>query len=195
MARDRASRPEAKPLRLFAAVEITQDAKRAVASAVQPWRERFPRARWSPEDNWHVTLKFLGRTWPRLRGWVEERLRAAAGGIEPFEVRLDGLGAFPSASRARVVWAGLSDDTGRFAALAATIDAALASEFPVETRPWQPHLTVGRSDPPIPLPEGFAGSMVEPVGFRVDRVVLFQSHLRRPAPVYEALATFPLGSE
>ena len=26
-----------------------------------------------------------------------------------------------------------------------------------------------------------------------DRVVLYQSTLRRPAPVYEALATFPLG--
>jgi RNA 2',3'-cyclic 3'-phosphodiesterase len=193
MARDRASRPEAKPLRLFAAVEIPPEAKRVVASAVAPWREQFPKARWSPEDNWHVTLKFMGRTWPRLRGWVEERMRAATGGVEPFEVRLEGLGAFPSAGRARVVWAGVSDGTGRFAALAAAIDEALATEFPVETRPWHPHLTVGRSDPPIPLPDGFVDSPVEPVGFRIDRVALFQSHLRRPAPRYEALATFPLG--
>jgi RNA 2',3'-cyclic 3'-phosphodiesterase len=193
MARDRASRPEARPLRLFAAVEIPPEAKLAVASAVEPWRERFPKARWSPEANWHVTLKFLGRTWPRLRGWVEENLGTAAEEIEPFEVRLDGLGAFPSISRARVVWVGVSDGTTRFAALAAAIDEALASEFPAETRPWHPHLTVGRSDPPIPLPEGFAGSSVEPVGFHVDRVILFQSHLRRPAPHYEALATFPLG--
>jgi RNA 2',3'-cyclic 3'-phosphodiesterase len=193
MARDRASRPEAKPLRLFAAVEISQEAKEAVAAAVAPWRERFPKARWSPQDNWHVTLKFMGRTWPRLRGWVEERLRAAAQGIEPFEVRLDGMGAFPSAGRARVVWAGISDATGRFAGLAVSIDEALATEFPAETRAWHPHLTVGRSDPPIPLPAEFAAAAVEPVRFRVERVVLFESHLRRPAPRYEALATFPLG--
>jgi RNA 2',3'-cyclic 3'-phosphodiesterase len=193
MARDRAARPEAKPLRLFAAVEISQDAKRAVASAVAPWHEAFPKARWAPQDNWHVTLKFLGGTWPRLRGWVEERLRAAATDVDPFEVALDGLGAFPSAGRARVIWAGVSDTTGRFAALAASIDESLASEFRVETRPWHPHLTVARSDPPIRLPEEFARSPVEAVGFRVERVVLFQSHLRRPAPRYEALAAFPLG--
>ena len=28
--------------------------------------------------------------------------------------------------------------------------------------------------------------------FQVDRIVLFRSHLRRPAPVYEPVETFPL---
>ncbi len=99
MARDRSARPEAPPLRLFVAVEIPEDAKRAVASATEPWRERFPKARWPPEENWHVTLVFLGRTWPRLRPWVEERVAAVARRTAPFEARIDGLGAFPSARR------------------------------------------------------------------------------------------------
>ena len=28
--------------------------------------------------------------------------------------------------------------------------------------------------------------------FEIDRIVLFRSHLRRPAPVYEPIGVFPL---
>jgi len=34
------------------------------------------------------------------------------------------------------------------------------------------------------------GEMLEP--FEIDRIVLFRSHLRRPAPMYEPLGTYPL---
>ena len=70
MARDRASRPEAKPLRLFAAVEIPEEIRGALADAVTQVRERFPKARWVPIQNQHVTVKFLGSTYPRLVDWV-----------------------------------------------------------------------------------------------------------------------------
>src|SRR6266516_1170716 len=70
VARDRATRPEAKPQRLFVAVEVSEQAKRAVADAIEPWRQAFPQGRWVHAENWHVTMKFLGRTWPRLVGWV-----------------------------------------------------------------------------------------------------------------------------
>ena len=79
MARDRASRPEAKPLRLFAAVEIPQDIRGALAEAVLPVRERFPKARWVPIQNQHVTVKFLGSTYPRLVEWVTGSISTVAG--------------------------------------------------------------------------------------------------------------------
>ena len=192
MARDRAARPEAKALRLFVAVEVPAEARAAIEAAVAPWRERFPRARWAPEDNWHVTLKFLGQTWPRLRTWVEERVGEAAAACAPFETRLTALGAFPERGKARVLWAGLDDDAGAMAALVAALDDALAREFAPETRAFSPHVTVARSDPPLALPDGFRGSSLSPVSFRVAGVTLFRSHLQRPAPRYEPLARFSL---
>jgi hypothetical protein len=42
MARDRAARPEAKPLRLFVALDIPEGVKDAVEAAFAPWREAFP---------------------------------------------------------------------------------------------------------------------------------------------------------
>ena len=183
--------PEAAPLRLFVAVEIPEDVKRTVASAIAPWHERFPKARWPPQENWHATLVFLGRTWPRLRPWVEEQVAAVAHRTVPFEARIEGLGAFPSPRRARVLWAGIAGD-GAPAALAGAVAAALADEFPPESRPFHAHLTVARSDPPIALPDEFALTPLASEPFRVDRLVLFQSHLRRPAPVYEPLLAAPL---
>ena len=93
MARDRASRPEAKPLRLFVAFEIPEDVRDIVESAVAPWRERYPRAKWVPKPNQHVTLKFLGATWPRLVEWVRDSVGQAARANEQARTRVTGLGA------------------------------------------------------------------------------------------------------
>jgi 2'-5' RNA ligase len=192
MARDRASRPEAKPLRLFAAVEIPEEVRAALAEAVTPFRERFPKARWVPLRNQHVTVKFLGSTYPRLVEWVPETISGVAGRHEPFATRVEGLGAFPKARTAHVLWAGLEDD-GRLERLAADLDQAFAREFAPEKRAFTPHLTLARFDPPVGLEPLEVAFESEP--FEIDRVVLFRSHLRRPAPVYESIGVFPLAGE
>jgi 2'-5' RNA ligase len=192
MVRDRAARPEAAPLRLFVAVDVPHDARLAIERAIDPFREAFPKARWVPIENWHVTLKFLGRTWPRLVEWVHDRVRDVAASQDGFLVRLSGLGAFPSPRRARVVWAGLEDPSNRLAEIALALDAAMVREFEAEKRAFTPHLTVARSDPPIALPADFAEVPVASEAFAIDGLVLYRSHLRRPAPRYEPLGTFPL---
>ena len=77
--------------------------------------------------------------------------------------------------------------------MAGALDDGLAKEFAPEKRAFTPHLTVARSDPPLLLPEGFADTELAPVAFTVDHLTLFRSHLRRPAPLYEPLGSFPLG--
>jgi RNA 2',3'-cyclic 3'-phosphodiesterase len=191
MARDRSSRPEAKPLRLFVAFDVPQSVRDAVGDAVAPWRERYPRAKWVPKQNQHVTLKFLGSTWPRLVEWVHEMVAAAARANEPVRTRVTGLGAFPNEGRARVLWAGLDDAEGRLARIAAALDESVAREFAPEKRGFTPHLTVARFDPAVKLVGlGEVNPASEP--FDIDGIVLYRSHLRRPAPVYEPLARFPL---
>jgi 2'-5' RNA ligase len=194
MARDRASRPGARPLRLFVALEIPQDVRELVDGAIAPIRDLHPRGRWVPTQNQHVTLKFLGPTWPRLLGWVSEAVEGVARASRPFSSRVEGFGAFPSWRRARVLWAALNDADGRMSALAEELGRALAEEFAPERRAFTPHLTVARFDPPVELdPEWARGRAPASAAFPVDRIVLFRSHLRRPAPVYEVVGEFPLG--
>jgi 2'-5' RNA ligase len=192
MARDHGSRTEARPLRLFVAFDVSVEAADEVARAIGPWVRQFPLARWVPRENWHVTLKFLGQTLPRLEGWVHERVGETAAAAAPVATRLTTLGSFPSRGRARVLWAGIDDEVGGLAGIAATLDETLRREFRPESRPLSPHLTVARSEPPIRLPDGFGDDALDAVGFTVDRIVLFRSHLRRPAPRYESLEAFPL---
>ena len=190
MARDRASRPAAKPLRLFVAFEVPGEVRAGLSRAVAPLRERLPKARWVPERNQHVTLKFLGSTYPRLVEWVTSTVGEIASAHTVFETRVADLGAFPNQRRARVLWAGLDDPDSRAAAIATALDGALAREFKPETRPFTPHLTVARFDPQVGLEPDEVAFVSE--WFAVDHIVLFRSHLRRPAPVYEPVATYGL---
>lgn len=193
MARDRAARPEAKPLRLFAAVDIPDKAKAEIERAVEPWRDLLPTARWVRPENWHVTVKFMGRTYPRLVDWVHESCRAAASRIRPFRVELDGVGVFPRPTSARVFWIGLDDEDGGLSALASALDRELEKEFPPEKRGFTAHLTVARFNPTVKVdPDQLGRTMLEPSPFRVGELVLFRSHLSPRGARYEPLERFPL---
>jgi 2'-5' RNA ligase len=195
VARDRAARPEARPLRLFAAVDLPPSASRAVVDAVEPWKERLGAGRWVKPENWHVTMKFLGRTFPRLVDWVHDMAREAASAVRPFRVSLRGLGAFPSVGRARVLWAGMEDEGDGFRALASALEEKLGKEFPPEKRPFSAHLTVARFDPPVRLKEHaeeLAATEIPARPFKVGQLVLYRSHLSPRGARYEALETFPL---
>ncbi len=192
MAGDRAARPETASRRLFVAVEIPDEAKRMVHEAIEPWRLAFPRAKWVPSANWHVTLKFLGATRPRLHEWVLEAVDGVATSQVPVTARLHGLGAFPSAARARVLWVGIDDSANGLGTLAGDLDAALTKEFRVEARAFHAHLTVARSEPPLHLPHEYGATALLTEAFSIERLLVYQSDLGRSAPLYEPIAAFPL---
>jgi 2'-5' RNA ligase len=197
MARDRSSRPEAKPLRLFIAVDVPDRIKGNVASAIEPFRDRIPGARWTRSEGWHVTLKFLGTTWPRLLDRVVASVSTAASAAEAFETRMTEVGVFPSPGRARVVWAGLEDREGHFSTLVKVLDDLLVEDFVPEKRAFTPHLTLARLNPPRSIrefaPELVGTSLVsEP--FVVDRLVLYRSYLSPKGATYEPLVDASLGA-
>lgn len=196
MARERSDQPEAKPLRLFIAVAVPEAVKTALESHVAPFRQRVPAARWTQSDGWHVTLKFLGATWPRLVDTVKEAVATAAGEATAFPSALTQLGVFPSPGRTRVVWAGLSDPDGRFARMAARLDDLLAEDFTPEDRPLiTPHLTLARLNPSRDIREfapDLVGASVASHPFPVDHLVLFQSRLSPRGATYQPILEAPL---
>lgn len=197
MARDRASRPEAKPIRMFVAVDVPGAVKDQLLERMTPYRDRLPGARWTQPSSWHVTLKFLGWVWPRL----ESTVRAAVADVgprsgAPFEARLTQVGAFPSAARARVLWAGLADaPAGRFAEITQLLDDSLAEHFEPEHREYTPHLTLARLVPPRRVDEfvpGLVGTDVSSGLFPIQDLVLYRSHLSPKGATYEPLVRTPL---
>jgi 2'-5' RNA ligase len=196
LARDRASRPEARPLRLFIAVDVPDAVKAELAEKIGPFRERIPGARWTREDGWHVTLKFLGATWPRLMEQVSGAVAEAARRAAPFATRLTVLGVFATPRRARVVWAGLADPDERFAGIVRALDQLLAEDFEPEDREFTPHLTLARLNPTRDIREfapEIVGMEIPSADFEVQRLVLYRSHLSPHGATYEPLLARPLG--
>ena len=149
----------------------------------------IPSARWVPVQNIHLTLSFLGRVDESRIPEVSGALASSVSDYVDFTVRLDELGAFPSQRRARVLWAGLADPTRGLSAIAESVVSALESiGFPREARAFTPHVTMARLKVPRPVTLSVVPA---PVPFPVERISLFESHLQRPAPVYEEIATFP----
>jgi 2'-5' RNA ligase len=182
-------REERRSRRLFVAVELPPAVQTAVDEAIRPWRGRIA-ARWVRPDARHVTLRFLGQVAADDVANVRRAVASAAPTVGPVTIRLRGLGAFPSAARARVLWAGLDDRAGRLAGVALALDTALASpptRFAPPTRAFRPHLTLARCAPPVRLPADYSETAVEPVSFEVVAMVLFESVPAPGPPTYDAL--------
>jgi 2'-5' RNA ligase len=148
-------------------------------------------------DNFHITLKFLGGVDEGRIPDVIEALRGAAREHAPLDMDVAGLGAFPSAVRPRVLWAGVTAGQAPLGALAASVDAALAAlGFPREDRAFSPHVTLGRVRQPRRAPalaRALSANATRPFGrVAVREVALMQSHLASPGARYTALAVIPL---
>lgn len=177
--------------RLFLGVPLTEEARGALEAHLRPHCGSLP-GRQVPSVNWHLTLRFLGDTSPALRESVADELRGAPLGAA-FPLGFAGLGAFPRPARATVLWLAVGEGAAPLRALAAEVEAAARrAGFPAEERPFAPHLTLARVQPPRDLRELLSRTPPFPGRMPVDAVVLFRSRLGGGPPRYEALERFPL---
>jgi len=181
--------PEIERERLFIGVPLSEEARREIASRLP---SPLP-GRAVPADKWHFTLRFLGGTDQDARLSLIESLSAARL-VVPFDIRFEGLGAFPGPGRARVLWVGVETGKAELKALAQRVESALEQAgFAPEARPFNAHLTVSRIQPPSSVKTTVTRGRDVRGSMRVDKVVLFRSHLGRGGSRYEWIAEFPLG--
>jgi 2'-5' RNA ligase len=187
-------------LRLFIAVPLPVEAASAVGRILdgvgEPGRARG--IRWVQSEGLHLTLRFLGVATADAVDPIADALRVAAAGRMPFDVVLRGAGAFPSATRPRVLWLGIDDGAPELTALADALDRPLErAGWPLPTRPFRAHLTVARTDAArYDAAAAAARALIaradgDPTRFTARRVVLFRSHLGRGPARYEPLAEVP----
>jgi 2'-5' RNA ligase len=163
-------------MRLFFAVPFPSP----VSERLADWAQRRPLAgaRWTFDAGLHLTLQFLGEVSAGRLAAAREALSALHG--PPFEVAVQGLGAFPDERRPRVLWAGVSQGADRLAGLSADLgDVLRAKEFVLEDRAFSAHVTLARFRTPIADLAGRieADRKTEWGTFPADRVGLFESRL------------------
>jgi 2'-5' RNA ligase len=185
-------------MRLFVAIEIPSEIRGALAAFLKELRAIAPQAKWVRADNLHVTLKFLGEVEPSKFAVVRTALAAMR---FPQAVALDfrGLGFFPNEKRPRVFWTRM-EASPNLAPLAADIDQAMHKlGFSLEERPFTPHLTLARFNPPGLPPKLLAAAQQNQsrsFGSLTTREFhLIESKLRPTGAEYTNLQSFPFVSE
>ncbi len=133
-----------------------------------------------PVKDFHITLKFLGESFPR-------QVVSAAQGIifRPFELTLSCIGAFPSMSRPRIVWAGV-EPKEPVVALQRLLDERLLDAGFKPDNKFLPHITVARNQRmrKITVPK------LIPKKIYVGSFFLMHSKLTPLGPVYRQLREF-----
>ncbi|HET6228560.1 MAG TPA: RNA 2',3'-cyclic phosphodiesterase [Longimicrobiaceae bacterium] len=179
--------------RLFVGVAISDEVRQGLVDHLAGTvGERGLPGRAVPPASWHLTLRFLGDTDPKDAERLRAELRAAPLAVA-FEMGFGQMGAFPRAARASVVWVGVESGACALRALAAEVErAAVRAGFAAEPRPFAPHLTLSRVQPPRDVSAVLRAIPPFRARMRVDSVVLFRSRLGAGPPRYEAVETFPL---
>jgi RNA 2',3'-cyclic 3'-phosphodiesterase len=153
------------------------------------------KVRWVRPANVHLTLKFLGEVSEDALVRVAEALEPVRLRHHPFEVEFSGFGAFPSARRARILWAGISEGSDRLRALARDVEVSLESlGFEREDRAYVPHLTLGRArGRPVALTAVETPPTVP--GFSVRHMELVKSVPGEAGTTYSTLANYLLSED
>jgi RNA 2',3'-cyclic 3'-phosphodiesterase len=189
-------------IRSFIAIPLSGEVQRAVRKIARELHGEKDGMKWVPEDNLHLTLKFLGDVVDRDVPQVCKVIRECCQSTPPFELEFEGTGGFPSDERPRVVWAGITSGGESLIDLVARLETGLAKlGFKPEPRDYRPHLTLGR------VRSGTRSASEEVVEkvlrfkhrrlglLLVDQVRLYASFLDKAGATYNVMDTIWLGAD
>ncbi|MEM6491707.1 MAG: RNA 2',3'-cyclic phosphodiesterase, partial [Pseudomonadota bacterium] len=149
-----------------------------------------PGARWTPEENVHVTLKFIGEIDEGLAADIDEALAEVQ--AAPFTMALAGVGAFDR----RLIWAGV-EPADPINALRRKVETAAArAGAPRSERRYAPHATIARVKQGDPTRiAGFLSThaLFRSEAFAVESFALISSVLGREQARHRVEVEYPLG--
>lgn len=182
-------------MRVFVALDIPEDVRRALGEFITRLAPLGRGARWARAESLHVTLKFIGEAPDEKVPAIRDAL-VGIPAMAPVEMRFRGTGFFPDARRPRVFWAGIEAGP-ELVALAEAVEAALEPlGIPRERREFRPHLTLARfkSDEGLAVlrDELARAGAAEFGSATADAFYLYQSILRPAGAEYVRQASFPL---
>lgn len=185
-------------LRLFCAIPLSPEVRDRAAEHITRLRDRFPqvRASWERTEKLHITLKFFGNVESARTNSLAAAITRAASTINPFNLRIEGAGAFPTHGNPRVLWLGVHDESGTLTSLHQTLEDEYAPlGFKRDDRPFHPHITLARLRQPANTRQ-FAAQHQEtgfpPLELNVNEIILMKSDLGPSGSRYTPLSRHSL---
>ncbi len=132
--------------RLFVSVDPPPEFEPRIRDVQSTVRQTNADVSYTKPEQAHATVKFVGDVEGYEVDEVKDAVDSAVEDVEPFPLRLEGAGVFPSMDYIKVVWVGVEDPTGRLHDLADLLDDKTVGRGLADSRehPFNPHLTLGR---------------------------------------------------
>jgi len=153
----------------------------------------LPDARWTPPEQFHLTLCFIGEV--DGASFLDIREALAETTCPAFSLRLQSVGFFPPRGQPWVVWAGVEKCEPLTALQHKVVARLLQLGFVPENRKFAPHVTLARLDQ---TPASKVGKYLAINGlfavdpFPVDCFALYSSVLGRKGATHRVEQTYPL---
>jgi RNA 2',3'-cyclic 3'-phosphodiesterase len=175
-------------IRLFTAIELPE----SVRTRLMLLQGGVPGARWSPVENLHLTLRFIGEVNEATANDIDDVLAAIRSSA--FDLTLKDAGEFGGRDP-HALWIGVAPNEALMR-LAAKIESALQRMgLEAETRKYTPHVTLARlRDAPISKVREFLGAHgpFDSGPFPVRRFALFSSHPSSNGSLYRVERSYAL---
>jgi len=188
-----------KKHRIFIAINLPEEIKRELFLYSRKWPEL--QAKWTPKDNLHVTLEFLGDVTDEELGEVCLAAKDTLGVQKSFNLSINQIIYGPPRLRSgqtpRMVWA-MGDKSKELGELRQTLEKALLKKvsFIPENRGSAPHITLARLSSFVfkqidqdEIPE--INETIDLV-FTVESIEIMESELKRGGPQYTVLESYQL---
>lgn len=185
-------------IRSFISVEVPEKVKSRMMEVKKELAPLDPYIRWVRPEGIHLTLKFLGNIDPSQEEAVSTCIKGVVKDVRPFAVKLSGAGVFPNNRYPRVLWIGIIEGQEQLSSIYQGLEEGLKRQgFKPESRPFRPHLTLGRFRDGGKAGRVLSQEMLERAAaweesFTVDEVKLMRSQLHPSGAVYTVLKACPL---
>lgn len=185
-------------IRTFICIELPEHERERLGAIQTRLKRHNARVSWTAPGNIHLTLAFLGDVEETQIPEIVDAVRSACERVEPFDLHLEGAGAFPALTRPRVFWAGVRGEIVSLAELHTRIARALEPlGFERDRRGFKPHLTLGRTKDDreratAAVARDLADARLAGESFHVDEVIVMRSELNPTGARYTPLARVAL---
>lgn len=187
-------------MRIFVGIDFKPELKHEIIRFQEQIKPYAVKGKWKNEDDFHLTLKFLGDIDSDQLQGLYETLETNKVRFKPFSIHLEGIDVFGTATPSavtgltpvRVLWLGVDGDLNALNALYFLIENALCNwGFAKDYRPYAPHVTLGQD---IKLSENLETikSLFEAfyTTIDVDAITVFNSEVVGGKRVYTPLKSF-----
>ena len=162
-------------IRAFIAIEFDQFIKEYLWEQLQLIKEYTGKGNFTSQDNFHLTLNFLGEITPAQIGNVKEAITSAIINRQPFILKLHMLGQFSRGNK-HILWVGTNKSTELEAVFNSLKNTLESYGFPIEKRGLNPHITLGREVAlKVDFEQLYQKIAIEPKEIYIDKISLMES--------------------